>query len=319
MVNVKNFFGRFRAATIMLIFMVFCVVMAISSPYFLTWPNISTTIVGMSTSVMVVVGMTVVMAAGGIDLSVGSNMALSGALTGYLFINVGGIDIWVAALIGLLAAGLVGFINGLILSRTNIAPMICTLGTMSLSRGIAMILTTGSPISMKDSPDAFKVIGKGLMGPIPVLIVIAVIFAVVFSVLMQKSTTFRKAYYVGSSEQAAEFSGINVSRIKMGIYVLAALLSGLGGIMTVARFSVASANAGSGMEMTAISACVIGGSSLNGGTGSIIGAILGLMLLTFINNALVLLSVDVYWQEMISGCILLLAVLVDYFSHRTKK
>jgi ribose transport system permease protein len=272
----------------------------------------------MSTSVLVVVGMTVVMAAGGIDLSVGSNMALAGALTAYLFVNVGNISIWLAMLIGLLAAGLIGFINGLILSRTSIAPMICTLGTMSLSQGIAMILTTGSPISMKDSPTAFKVIGKGLLGPIPVIIIIAVIVAIIFSVLMQKSTVFRKAYYVGSSEQAAEFSGINVSRIKLSIYVLSALLSGFGGIMTVSRFSVASANAGNGMEMTAISACVIGGSSLNGGKGTIIGAILGLMLLTFINNALVLLSVDVYWQDLISGSILLFAVLVDYFSHRTK-
>lgn len=319
MVSVKNFFGRFRAATIMLIFIVFCVIMAIASPYFITWSNISTTFVGLCTGVLVIIGMTVVMAAGGIDLSVGSNMALSAALTGYLFVNVGGTDIWVAVLCGLLAAVLIGFINGLILSRTNIAPMICTLGTMSLSRGIAMILTTGSPISMKDAPLAFKVIGKGLIGPIPVLILIALVFVVVFAILMQKSTTFRKAYYVGSNEQAAEFSGIHVSRVKMGIYILSALLAGLGGIITASRFSVASANAGVGMEMTAISACVIGGSSLNGGTGSIIGSLLGLMLLTFINNALVLLNVDVYWQDMISGCILLLAVLVDYFNNRTKR
>lgn len=319
MVKVKSFFGRFRAATIMLIFVIFCIVMAIASPYFLSWPNISTTIVGMSNSVMVVIGMTVVMAAGGIDLSVGSNMALAGAVTGYLYINVGGIDIWVASLIGLLAAVLIGVMNGVILSRTDIAPMICTLGTMSLGNGIAMILTTGSPISMKDTPVSFKAIGKGLMGPVPVLIVIAAIFTIIFAILMNKSTVFRKAYYVGSNEQAAEFSGINVSRVKLGVYILSAVFAGLGGIMTVSRFSVASANAGRGLEMTAISACVIGGSSMNGGTGTIIGSILGLMLLTFINNALVLLSVDVYWQDMISGCILLLAVLIDYFSHRTKK
>lgn len=319
MSNVKNFLGKFRAATILLIFIAFCIIMAIASPYFFTWSNISTTFVGMCTTVLLVIGQTVVMAAGGIDLSVGSNMALSGALTGYLFVDVGGMNIWVAALCGILAAGLIGLLNGLILSRTNIAPMICTLGTMNMAAGIAMILTTGSPISMKDTSETFKAIGKGNIGPIPILIVIALIFVVVFAILMQKSTALRKAYYIGSNAQSAEFSGINVVRIKMGIYILAGLLSGLGGIMTASRFSVASANAGVGIEMTAISACVIGGSSMNGGTGTIIGSLLGLMLLTFINNALVLLNVDVYWQNMISGCILLLAVLIDFFSHSRKK
>ena len=319
MENVKSFFGRFRAATILLIFIVFCVFMAISSPHFLSWSNIGTTIVGMSTAVLVIIGMTVVMASGGIDLSVGSNMAISGAVTGFLFVDVGGINIWIAAFLGVAAAGVIGLINGLILSRTNIAPMICTLGTMNLSAGIAMILTTGSPISMKDTAAAFKAIGRGSIGPISNLIIIAIVFVIVFSILLEKSTIFRKAYYVGSNEQAAEYSSINVVRTKLGIYILSGVLAGLAGIMTTSRFSVASANAGLGVEMTAISACVIGGASMNGGTGTVIGSLLGLLLLTFINNALVLLNVDVYWQNMISGVILLLAVLIDYISHRKRK
>lgn len=319
MENVKRFFGRFRAATILLIFIVFCVGMTIASPYFLNWGNIGTTIVGMSSAVLIIIGMTVVMASGGIDLSVGSNMAISGAVTGFMFVNVGGVNIWVSALIGVIAAGGIGLINGLILSRTNIAPMICTLGTMNLSAGIAMILTKGSPISMKGTTAAFKAIGRGSTGPISNLIIIAIVFVIVFAILLEKSTIFRKAYYVGSNEQAAEYSSINVKRTKLGIYVLSGLLSGLAGIMTISRFSVASPNAGLGMEMTAISACVIGGASLNGGTGTVFGSLLGLLLLTFINNALVLLKVDVYWQNMISGVILLLAVLIDYISHRKRK
>jgi ribose transport system permease protein len=293
--------------------------MSIASPHFLNWGNIGTTIVSMSTAVLIIIGMTVVMASGGIDLSVGSNMAISGAVTGFLFVDIGGMNIWVAALFGVLAAGVIGLINGLILSKTNIAPMICTLGTMNLSAGIAMILTTGSPISMKDTTAAFKAIGRGSIGPISNLIIIAIVFIIIFAILLEKSTVFRKAYYVGSNEQAAEYSSINVARTKLGIYILSGLLAGLAGIMTTSRFSVASPNAGLGVEMTAISACVIGGASMNGGTGTVIGSLLGLMLLTFINNALVLLNVDVYWQNMISGVILLLAVLIDYISHRKRK
>ena len=126
----------------------------------------------------------------------------------------------------------------------------------------------------------------------------------------------RKVYYVGSNPQAAEFSGISVPKVKMGMYLCCSILCGLAGVMNGSRFSVCSPVSGDGAEMTCISAAVIGGASLNGGQGSILGTILGLLLLTFINNALVLLSVNVYWQEFINGAILLLAVLVDFFSHR---
>jgi len=317
--KVKWFFGNFREATILLIVIVFCIFMAIASPHFFTWNNIITIFIGISTTALLVIAMTVVMASGGIDLSVGANMALSGTVTGYL-IAVVGMDARAAMTIGILCSCMIGFMCGTILSRTSIAPMITTLGALNVSYGIAMIITKGSPISMTAAPEWFQFIGKGRIGDsIPVLIAIAFIFLLVFAILLYKSTSFRKAYYIGSNAQSAEFSGINVRRVKASIYVLSGLLAGLAGVMTISRFTVASPNAGAGIEMTVISACVIGGSSMSGGTGSIVGSFLGLMLLTFINNALILLNVSVYWQNLISGCILLIAVLIDYYSHRPKK
>lgn len=315
MQKVKNIFKNFREATILLIFIVFCIVMTAASPHFLTWSNISSTIVGMCCNALIAIGMTVVLAAGGIDLSVGYVMALSGAVAGGLFKNAD-VNIWLASLCGILVALLVGLINGIILSKTTIAPMICTLGTMSIAQGLALVLTSGTSISLMSAASGFSTLGKGAIGPVPIIIIIALVFSLVFGFLLKKSNVMRKAYYVGSNEQAAEYSGINIFRVKMGVYILSGLLSGIAGIITASRFSVASPTAGDGAEMTAISAAVIGGASLNGGTGSILGTMLGLMLLTFINNALILLNVNVYWQEFINGCILLVAVLIDYFSRR---
>ena len=318
--KVMRYAGKFRQTTVLLIFLVFCVLMTFASEHFLTWGNFSTTLLGMSTAVLLIISQTVVMASGGIDLTVGANMALSGTVMAYAFVNNDNLSAWPAALLGLVAVALIGLINGIILSRTSIAPMITTLGTMSLAQGVAMILTGGSPISMGGIPDSFRVIGSGrINGVFPVLVLIALVFVIVFSLLLYKSTVFRRAYYVGSNAQSAEYSGINVKRVKLGCYVLSALLSGLAGIMVVSRFTVASANAGAGMEMTIIAACVIGGSSMKGGTGTVIGSLLGLMLLTFISNALVLLHISVYWQSFIGGCILLIAVLIDFFSQNAKQ
>lgn len=313
--KVKDLFKNFREATILLIFIVFCIIMTFSSPYFLTWSNLSSTIVGMCCNALLAIGMTVVLASGGIDLSVGSTMAMSGAVAGVLAIKCD-VNIWIAAACGILAALCIGLVNGIICSKTNIAPMICTLGTMSIGAGLALVLTTGTSISMMSVPASYSVLGKGTIGSVPIIIIVALLFAVLFGFLLRKSSVMRRAYYVGSNEQAADFSGINIFRVKMGVYILSGVLAGIAGIITTSRFAVASPTAGDGAEMTAISAAVIGGASVTGGSGTILGTMLGLLLLTFINNALVLLNVDVYWQEFINGCILLVAVLIDYFSRR---
>ncbi|MCR4752108.1 MAG: ABC transporter permease [Eubacterium sp.] len=312
----KKFF-EIREASILLIFIAFCVVMMIASPFFLTQSNLTATILGAACNMFLVTAMTVILACGGIDLSVGSTMSLAGVVLAYLSMQKG-VPVAAAAIIGILCSVAIGAVNGLICSRTTIAPMICTLGTMSIAKGIAMVLSKGAGISVAQLPASFLNLGKGMIGPIPLLILLGVIVAVIFGFLLRNSSIMRKVYYVGSNAQAADYSGINVAKVKMGVYILSGLLCGISGVLAAARFTVASPIIGDGQEMTAISSAVIGGASLNGGIGSILGSMLGLLLLSFINNALVLLNVNVYWQEFINGVILLLAVLIDYFSHRNE-
>lgn len=312
----KKFF-EIREASILLIFIAFCVVMTIASPFFLTQSNLTATILGAACNMFLVTAMTVILACGGIDLSVGSMMSLAGVVLAYLSMQKG-VPVAAAAIIGVLCSVGIGAVNGLICSKTTIAPMICTLGTMSIAKGIAMVLSKGAGISVAQLPAGFLKLGKGMIGPIPILILLGVIVAVIFGFLLRNSSVMRKVYYVGSNAQAADYSGINVAKVKMGVYILSGVLCGISGVLAAARFTVASPIIGDGQEMTAISSAVIGGASLNGGIGSILGSMLGLLLLSFINNALVLLNVNVYWQEFINGVILLLAVLIDYFSHRNE-
>lgn len=316
MISVKNIFSRFRGASLILIIILFSIAMSFCSPYFLTWDNIKTTVISMCCDGIVTIGMTIVLISGGIDLSVGAVLGLSGVVTGVLYNN--GTNIFLAGIIAVLICIIIGVLNGLISCKTSIAPMITTLGTMNVARGMALTFTQGSPQSIKNMPEAFRFLGKGQLFGIPFIIVLFLFCVIILSFLLRKSVMMRKIFYVGSNARSAEFSGINVAHVKMGVYILSAFLAALAGILTASRFAVATPTAGTGSEMTAISAAVIGGASLSGGEGSIIGAVLGLLLLTLINNALVLLNVSVYWQQFISGGILLIAVLTDYYINRKK-
>jgi ribose transport system permease protein len=309
-------FSRFRSASIILFILLFGVIMSFLSPYFLTWDNLRTTIIGLCCDGIIAIGMTIVLISGSIDLSVGAVLGMAGAITGALFIH--DVNIYLSCLVALVAGISLGLLNGLIISRTSISPMICTLGTMYIARGIAFVVTRGSPQSMKNVPDSFRVLGKGNIFGIPVIIIIFAAIALIFAFLMNKSAAMRKIFYVGSNEQSAEYSGINVVKVRIGVFLLSSFLAVIAGILTTSRFTVATPTAGEGSEMIAISVAVIGGASTGGGEGTIMGTVFGLILITLINNALVLLNVSVYWQKLISGGILLLAVLIDYFSHKNK-
>ena len=308
--------GKFRAASVLLIVILFSLIMSFLSKSFFTWNNLSTTFIGMSANGIMAIGMTMVLASGGIDLSVGAVMGMAGCITGVLYIA--GWNVLLASIVALIASLLVGLLNGIIISKTTISPMICTLATMTMARGVALILTQGSPQSLSSVPAAFRFLGRGSVFGIHVLIFFFAVIAIIFAFLMTKSALFRKIYYVGSNEQSAEYSGISVFKTKVGVYLLSAGLSALAGILTISRFLVATPAVGEGVEMTAISVAVIGGASTTGGEGTIMGTVCGLILITLINNALILLNVSVYWQRLITGSILLLAVLIDYFSHKSK-
>ena len=309
--------SRFREGTLILTLIAICIIMSFLSPYFLTADNLRTTILSFAINGIVVIGMTIVMVNGGIDLSVGSVMAVIGAIAGKLY--QGGVTIWIAALIALVIGGLLGVFNGFFITRVGLSPFITTLAMLSIARGAAFVVTQGIPLSLYSMPNAFKSIGKGDVAGIPVVIIIFIVFVIIADFLMRRSTILRRVVYTGSNEKAAIFSGVNVRAVKMGVYILSSFLAGLAGVLSIARFATATPYFASGFELQAISACVIGGASLAGGDGSILGSVLGIALLAIITTSMILLDVSVYWQDLVSGIILLAAVSIDYFTHSGSK
>lgn len=303
-----------REFTLFLIIIVFGIILSFLSPNFFSVANISTTAIGMSSDGIITVGMTVAIVLGGFDLSVGSVLALSGVVVGALFLA--GVNIWLAALIALLVGMICGLINGYFIGKVGLNPFITTLGMMSVARGGSYVLTQGSPLSLSGLSKGFSFLGSGDIAGFPVMVLIFVLIALVMDFAMRRSAPLRQVFYVGSSEKAAVLSGINVTKVKIWVFFLTSVLATIAGILTVSRFTVAAPNAGVSAEMRAIAACVIGGASLAGGEGTILGAVLGAVLLALVNNALILLNVSVYWQDLITGIILISAVLIDFLTHR---
>ncbi len=308
----------YRGTTVFLVIIVIAVILASVSPYFFTGPNLSTTALGLSSDGIMAIGMCLVLLTGGIDLSVGSVMAASMVISGTLFLNFG-ISIWISSLIALVYAGVCGLINGLFIGKVGLNAMITTLGMMNMSRGVAYVLSKGSPVSLPDPGEAFTFLGAGNVFGIPMFAIILAVLAAIAALLLNNFGFMRKIYYTGSNQKAALLSGINTSNVKLGVHIASSLLAGLAGIISLSRFKVATPNAGISSELRVISACIIGGTSLVGGEGSILGAVLGIVMLNIINNGLVLLSVSVYWQDLIAGAILLLAVTIDFLSQQRKQ
>ncbi len=313
---VKKFLQA-KETPVFLVIVLMCVIMTILTPNFLTKSNIMTTLLGLSADGIVAIAMTIILAMGGIDLSVGSVMGLSSMVTAKIAVSTG--NIWLGALVGLIVGCICGALNGFFISRLKLTPFIMTLAMMSIARGAAMLLSSGKSVAISKDNQAFIFLGQGYFGDVlPCLVVIFAVIAIIGNFMLQRTEPFRKVFYIGSNEKAARLSGINVTRVKMGVYILSAAMSALAGILCVSRFATATTTTGDGVEMTAISAAVIGGASLDGGSGSILGAVLGILLLNIVDNALVLLRVSVYGQDLISGLILLIAVTMDVFSRRRK-
>lgn len=306
-----------KETPVFLIIVLMCLIMTMLTPNFLTRSNIMTTLLGLSADGIVAIAMTIILAMGGIDLSVGSVMGLASMVTAKIAVNTG--NIWVGALVGLLVGCLCGAINGLFIAKLKLTPFIMTLAMMSIALGASMLLSSGKSVAISKNNAAFIFLGQGYVGGLlPCLVVIFIVIAVIGNFMLRKTEMFRKVFYIGSNEKAAKLSGIDVGRVKIGVYMLSATMSALAGILCVSRFATATTTTGDGVEMTAISAAVIGGASLDGGSGSILGAVLGILLLNLVDNALVLLRVSVYGQDLISGLILLIAVTMDVFSRRRK-
>lgn len=304
-----------RELSIFLVVLAGGVYLNFASPNFLHKTNLIAVLLGLSFDAIIAVGMTILLVSGGFDLSVGSVLALGGAVAGYAMTKWG-FGVPMAIVAGLLSGVLVGYVNGWVIARVGVNPLIGTLGMMSIARGAVLILTAGYGIP--NLPPAFNKIGQGLFAGIQYPVWIMLLTVVVGELLFRRSRFFRQSYFVGGNERSARLSGINVQGVKIANYVLVGLLSALTGLLLTARLGTASVSAGMGAELRVISAVVIGGASLSGGEGSVIGSLLGVMLMALISNGLNLLGVNVYWQTIVIGTVLVLAVAADTLSRRRR-
>ena len=287
--------------------LIFGVVATFATPYFLNIDNFRQILIAISLDVIVAVGMTIVLIGGGIDLSVGSVVGLSAVVAGLAFGN--DLSIPVAIFLALAAGVLVGSLNGVLIAFVKINPLITTLGMMGIARSATFVLSGGYPLS--SIPEAFKAFAAGNLFGAPKIGIVAIGFIVISSVLLANNVFLRKYYFLGGNEAAAFRAGINVKFVKYISYALCGAFAAVAGLLLVSRLGSTFPHSGQGTELRVISACIIGGCSINGGRGTIIGSFLGVLLLGLISNILVLTGVSVYWQGIVSGSILILAVASD--------
>ncbi|AFK53130.1 ABC transporter permease [Tistrella mobilis] len=309
-------FNKMREAGLIVIIAALFVIMSFASPYFLTVANMKALMLSFSIEGIVVVGMTILLIVGGIDLSVGAVVCFAMVVAGKLFLL--GVDPWTASLGGIAAAAMCGVIMGACVTRIGLNHFIASLAMMVIVRGACLVITEGTPLSLFSLPKEFKFVGQGSLGQVPVVILIFLAIVVVFDLLMRRAVAFRRVFYTGSNPKAADYSGIRTSRVIFWVTVLSSALAGLAGVIFMARFGAATPTFGVGMELNVIAAAVIGGASLKGGSGSVLGAVLGVALLSLVTNSLILLDVSVYWQDMVKGLILLVAVSVDHMLNRRR-
>lgn len=291
-----------------------CIVVSFASPYFFTVRNIFNVLQGMSTIGIMAVGMTMVLVSGGLDLSVGSVLAVGAVITARLMTYVG-LNPWLAVLCGLGAGLAFGLCNGLLITRLGIVPFITTLGTLSIGRGLTFLLASGgvgtvaSNVPMRDAGVGF--LGAGYIGPVPMPVILMLALVALAAVFLSNTVLGRQIYAVGSNPRAARLSGVAVDRVQLFTYVLSGGLAALAGVISAGLLSTASTNAGEGIELDVIAAAVIGGTSLQGGEGSVIGTLFGAAIMAVVRNAFVLLGLPLHFQTMIIGAVILLAVGLD--------
>lgn len=285
------------------------IVISIMSPNFLTINNIFNVLRQVSINALIAFGMTFVILTGGIDLSVGSILALTGAVTaGFL---ASGMDPILAMSLGLLLGAILGAINGVIIAKGKVAPFIATLATMTIYRGLTLVYTEGKPISGLGDSLSFQLLGKGYFFGIPVPIVTMVLSFGILYFILKKTTFGRRVYAVGGNEEASKLSGISVDRIKIYVYSLTGALSALAALILTSRLNSAQPTAGTMFELDAIAAVVLGGTSLTGGRGWIVGTVIGALIIGVLNNGLNLIGVSSFFQQVVKGAVILIAVLLD--------
>lgn len=295
----------------MIVLLILCVLMSILNDRFWTWGNIITVLRQTSINAVIATGMTFAILIGGIDLSVGSVLAICGAIAATLISS--GMDTILVVLITLLLGLGIGLVNGLLISKGRLQPFIATLGTMTLLRGLTLVYTQGKPITTMGAAHSlsFSKIGTGYIFQIPIPIYIMIIVFIIAYYILRHLRMGRYIYALGSNEEATMYSAIKTDNVKLYVYSAAGFLAALAGVLVTARLGSAQPTAGTGYELDAIAAVVLGGTSMSGGVGTIQGTVIGALIIGLLNNALNLLQVPSYYQDVAKGIVILIAVLLD--------
>lgn len=310
----KKLFGL-KESSIIIPTLLLLIVVQIVNPVFLSSGNIINILRSSSFTLITALGMTFVMISGGIDLSVGSVVALGGVICGLALQT--GMPIILSILLGLGAGVLVGLINGLIIVKFKIAPLMMTLGTMYIARGIVYVLTEGVPVY--PLPKAFEQIEQGYFLHIPTICWVAFFLSVLAHFLLSNTTFGRSIYAIGGNSEAARVSGIKVQMIKYLIYAITAGFCALTGIFMASRLGSSQAGAGTGFELAVIAAVVIGGTSVFGGIGTILGTVVGVLFTNMLSNSMTILKISIFWQTFAVGLILVIAVILDGYKREKSK
>lgn len=282
-------------------------VLSVLSDRFLTVNNLLNVLRQVSINAIIASGTTLTILTAGIDLSVGSVLALSAAVMAGL--AAGGVPPLAAVLVGLAIGAGLGLFSGLLITRGNVAPFVATLATMTIARGLTLVYTQGRPIT--GLPASLRTLGTAYLGPIPLPIIFMVIVVGLIYLLLGHTPAGRYLYAVGSNEEAARFAGIHVKRVKIVAYTLGGLCSAMAGVILTGRLNSAQPTAGVGFELDAIAAVVLGGTSLSGGQGGVLGTVIGALIIGMLDNGLNLLNVSSFYQQVAKGVVILVAVLLD--------
>lgn len=288
------------------------IVITIIKPSFLTTNNLLNLLLQVTANGFIAFGMTFVILTGGIDLSVGSSLALSSALAAGLI--GGGLPVPVAIVLAICLGGLFGMLNGLLIAYGKLAPFIVTLATMTIFRGATLVYTNGNPVT-KGLSDSFlfQFLGQGYIVGIPFPVILMFLVFVILAILLHKTAFGKAVYALGGNEKAAYISGIKLNKVKIIIYTISGMMASLSGLIITSRLSSAQPTAGASYEMDAIAAVVLGGTSLSGGKGRIWGTLIGALIIGVLNNGLNIIGVSAFWQQVVKGIVILIAVLLDRF------
>lgn len=324
--SLARFFGAggLGGPIIMLVALV-ALLWVMSDGTFVSSNNLINILKQFSVPLILAMGQTLVIITAGIDLSVASTAALSACFMGIMYTQVG-IDGWLALILGILSGIVVGLVNGFVITKWRVPDFVATLGTYTAVRGLALLLTNGYPIPNhgvaipgRTMPEPVQFLGTGSVGPIPIIAIVAVVIVVVTWVLLNRTTLGRRFIAVGGNPEAARVAGVNVGRTKLWAYTLAGAFAAVGGILMAGRLDSANGLMAPAMELTTIAAVVLGGTALAGGEGRVGGTVIGVAILAALANGLNILGVSSFWQDFVTGCVLVLVVALDQFRRRLSR